>query len=73
MKHLRSEQNSCVCDPESVTMCELAIMSIQTYFKPKDGLPNPKGLLSLSISSQAIAPASSEVAKQSCACFEITC
>ena len=38
-------------------------MLILTYFKPKDGLPNPKGPLSLSIPSQAIALANSEVAK----------
>ena len=38
-------------------------MSILTYFKPKDGLPNPKGPLSLSIPSQAIALANREIAK----------
>jgi hypothetical protein len=38
-------------------------MSILSYFKPKDGLPNPRGPLSLSIPSQAIALANSEVAK----------
>ena len=36
-------------------------MSILTYFKPKDGLPIPKGPLSLSIPSQAIALANHEV------------
>ena len=35
-------------------------MSILTYFKPKDGLPNPKGPLSLSILLQAIALANRE-------------
>ena len=38
-------------------------MSIWTYFKPKDGLPNPKGPLSQSIPSQAIAVANIEVVK----------
>ena len=38
-------------------------MSILNYFKPKDGLPNPKGPLLLSIPSQAIALANREVAK----------
>ena len=42
---------------------ELAVMSNQTYFKPKYGLPNPKGPLSLLIPSQAIALAKSEVEK----------
>ena len=31
-----------------------AAMSILNYFKPKDGLPDPKGPLSQSLSSQAI-------------------
>ena len=35
-------------------------MSILNYFKPKDGLPNPKGPLSLLIPSQAIALANRE-------------
>lgn len=35
-------------------------MLIQTYFKPRNGLPNPKGHLLLSIPSQAIALANSE-------------
>ena len=38
-------------------------MSILNYFKAKDGLPNPKGPLSLSIPSQAIALANRDVAK----------
>ena len=46
-----------------VLQFELAAMSIRTYFKPKDGLPNPKGPLSQLIPSQAIALANIEVAK----------
>ena len=46
-----------------VLQFELAVMSIQTYFKPKDGLPNPKRPLLQSIPSQAIAQANIEVAK----------
>ena len=38
-------------------------MSILNYFKPKDGLPDPKGPLSRSVSSRAIATANSEVEK----------
>ena len=38
-------------------------MSILNYFMAKDGLPNPKGPLSLPILSQAIALANREVAK----------
>ena len=38
-------------------------MLILTYLKPKNGLPNSKGPLSLSILSQAIALTNSEVAK----------
>ena len=38
-------------------------MSILNYFKPKDGLPDPKGPLSQSLSSRAIAAANSEIAK----------
>ena len=38
-------------------------MSILNYFKPKDGMPNPKGPLSLSIPSQVIALANREVVK----------
>ena len=33
------------------------------YFKPEDGLPNPKGPLLLSIPSQAIALANRKIAK----------
>ena len=38
-------------------------MSILNYFKPKDGLPDPKGPLSQSLFSRAITAAKSEVAK----------
>ena len=38
-------------------------MSILNYFKPKDGLTNPKGPLSLSIPLQVIALANCEVTK----------
>ena len=38
-------------------------MSILNYFKPKDSLPDPKGPLSQTLSSLAIAAANSEVAK----------
>ena len=38
-------------------------MSLLKYFKPKDGLPDPKGPLSQSLPSRAIAAANSEVAK----------
>ena len=38
-------------------------MLILTYFKPKDGLPNPNGPLSLSTPLQAIALANCEVMK----------
>ena len=38
-------------------------MALLRYFKPVDGLPNPKGPLSSSISSQAIAAANKEVQK----------
>ena len=44
-----------------VLQFELAVMSIRTYFKPKDGLPNPKGPVSQSIPSQPIALANIEV------------
>ena len=40
-----------------------AAMSILNYFKPKDGLPDPKGPLSQSLSSRAITAANNEVAK----------
>ena len=39
-----------------------AAMSILNYFKPQDGLPDPKGPLSQSLSSRAITAANSEVA-----------
>ena len=38
-----------------------AEMSILRYFKPKDSLPDPKGSLSASMSSEAIASANQEV------------
>ena len=38
-------------------------MSIRDYFKPKDGLPDPKGSLSRTLPSQAIALANKEVEK----------
>jgi len=38
-------------------------MSIRSYFKPKDGLPDPKGSLSSCLPSQAIALANKEVEK----------
>ena len=38
-------------------------MSILSFFKRKDGLPDPKGPLSTAISSQAIALANRDVEK----------
>ena len=38
-------------------------MSIRSFFKPKDGLPDPKGSLSSSLSSKAIALVNKEVEK----------
>ena len=38
-------------------------MSIRSFFKQKDGLPDPKGSLSTCLSSQAIALANKEVEK----------
>jgi len=38
-------------------------MSIRSYFKPKDGLPDPKGSLSSCLPSQAFALANKEVEK----------
>ena len=38
-------------------------MSIRSFFKRKDGLPDPKGSLSTCLSSQAIALANKEVEK----------
>ena len=46
-----------------VLQFELAVMSIRTHFKPKDGLHNPKGPVSQSIPLQPIALANIEVAK----------
>ena len=51
MKYLRYE-NFCIVE-----------MSILSYFKPKDGLPDPKGSLSSILPSQAIALANKEVEK----------
>ena len=39
-------------------------MSIRQYFKPRDGLPYPRGALCNSISSNAIAMANKEVKKK---------
>ena len=39
------------------------IMSLRKYFKPMDGLPDPKESLSTSLSSGAIALANREVEK----------
>ena len=51
-------------DPyQSVLQFELAIMSTRTYFKPNDGLPNPKGPVSQPIPSQPIGLANIQVAK----------
>ena len=41
-------------------------MSMRTYFKPKDGLPNPKGPLSQSIPSQAIVLANIDNDRENC-------
>ena len=38
-------------------------MSIRSYFQPENGLPDPKGSLSCSLPSQAIALANKEVEK----------
>ena len=38
-------------------------MSIRRYFQPENGLPHPKGSLSCSLPSQAIALANKEVEK----------
>ena len=38
-------------------------MNLFHYFRPKEGLPHPNGLLSTSIPSQAIASANKEVQK----------
>ena len=39
-------------------------MSIRQYFKPQDGLPDPKGPLCNSLASNAIAMANKEVEKE---------
>ena len=38
-------------------------MSLRHYFKPRDGLPDPKGSLSRQLSSEAITQANREVEK----------
>ena len=38
-------------------------MSLRQYFKPREGLPDPKGSLSVRIESRAIALANTEVEK----------
>ena len=38
-------------------------MSLRQYFKPREGLPDPKGSLSVRIESRAIALANREVEK----------
>ena len=60
----------CNGNQESVATCtcsynylEFAMLNL-TYIKPKDGLPNTNGTLSLSIPSQAIALANREVAAE---------
>ena len=52
MKYLRSENKTWFG-----VSCLLSVlsMSIRRYFKPKDGLPDPKESLSCSLPSQAIA------------------
>ena len=63
---------TCTCDTlasklrtsTSSSRCQQpAAILILNYFKPKDGLLDPKGPLSQSLSSRAIAAANSEVAK----------
>ena len=39
-------------------------MSLLQYFKPRDGLPDPRGPLSNSVASNAIAMANREVEKE---------
>ena len=39
-------------------------MSIRQYFKPRDGLPDPRGPLCNSLASNAIAMANKEVEKE---------
>ena len=50
---------------ESITTCSCNKFSVSllSYFKPKDGLPTPKGPLLLSVPSQVIALANREVTK----------
>ena len=47
------------------TRSQLALleMSIRNYYQPENGLPHPKGSLSCSLPSQAIALANKEVEK----------
>ncbi len=44
-------------------MLSLETMSIQSFFKPKDSLPDPKGSLTSRLPSQAITLAIKEVEK----------
>ena len=46
-------------------------MSIRSFFKPKDGLPDPNGALSTSLPSQAIALANKEVEKATTRSIEL--
>ena len=47
----------------AVRLLALLEMSIRSYFQPENGLPDPKGSLSCSLPSQAIALANKEVEK----------
>ena len=38
-----------------------SLMSLRQYFRPREGLPDPKGPLASSVSSRAIAAANREV------------
>lgn len=44
-------------------LVETKKMTLYQYFKPSNGLPDPRGSLSLSISSGAILSANSEVSR----------
>ena len=47
----------------AVKLLALLEMSIKSYFQPENGLPDPKGSMSCSLPSQAIALANKEVEK----------
>ena len=49
--------------PNVYNFSRAVLMSIRRYFKPLNGLPHPRGSLSASIPSTAIAIANSEVEK----------